>query len=75
MGVKPAPHHFSFQVFLVIVVNLVIGTFPTQTAASHATATPWVPSAHSVSLKGGSVSVSLVWGGSAVIHVVDLHMV
>lgn len=49
----------SFQVFLVTAVSLVIGICPTQTAASHVTATPWVPSAHSVSLRGGNVSVSL----------------
>lgn len=56
-------------------VSLVIGTCPTQTAASHATVTPWVPSARSVSLRGGSVSVSPGWGGSAVILVAGVRMV
>ncbi|TMS13118.1 Usherin [Larimichthys crocea] len=44
-------------VFLVTAVSLVIGICPTQTAASHVTATPWVPSAHSVSLRGGNEHV------------------
>lgn len=56
------------------VVSLGIGTCPTQTAVSHVTATLSVPSARSVSLKGGSVSVSQEWGGSAVTHVAAVYM-
>lgn len=56
------------------VVSLVIGTCPTQMAASCVTATPSVPSVHSVSLRGGSVSVKLVWEVGAVILVAEVHM-
>lgn len=57
------------------VVSLVIGTCPTQMAASRVTATPLVPSVHSVSQRGGSVSAKLVWEVSAVILVAKVHMV
>lgn len=66
---------FFLQVFLVTVVSLVIGTCPTQMAASRVTATPSVPSVHSVSQRGGSVSVKLVWEVGAVILAAEVHMV
>ncbi len=56
-------------------VSLVIGTCPTQTAASHVTATPWVHSARSASQRGDSVSVSPGWGGSVVTLVAGVRMV
>lgn len=56
-------------------VSLVIGTFPTQMAASRVTATPSVPSVLSVSRRGGSVSVELVWEVGAVILAAEVHMV
>lgn len=56
-------------------VSLGTGTCPTQMAASHVTATLWVPSARSVSLRVGSVSVSLGWGADAVIPVAGVPMV
>jgi len=59
----------------VTAASLVIGTFPTQKAASHVTVTPWVPSVHSVSLRGGSASVSQVWGVNDVIHAAVACMV
>lgn len=66
---------FFLQVFLVTVVSLVIGTCPTQMAATRVTATPLVPSVHSVSQRGGSVSVKLVWEVGAVILAAEVHMV
>lgn len=57
------------------VVSLLTGTCPTQMAASRVTATPSVPSVRSVSLRGGSVSVKLVWEVGAVILVAEVHMV
>lgn len=66
---------FFLQVFLVTVVSLVIGTCPTQMAASCVTATPSVPSVHSVSRSGGSVSVKLVWEVGAVILAAEVRMV
>lgn len=65
----------SLQVFLVTVVSSVIGTCPTQMAASPVTATPSVPSARSVSRGGGSVSVNLAWEVGAVILVAEVLMV
>lgn len=59
----------SLQAFPATTVSLGIGTCPTQAAVSRVTATLWVPSAHSVSLRGGSVSVSRGWGGGAVTRV------
>ena len=56
-------------------VSLVIGTCPTQMAASHVTVTPWVPSARFVSLRGGSVSVNLGWVDGAVTSVAGGPMV
>lgn len=56
-------------------VSLVIGTCPTQTAASRVTVTPWVPSAHFVSLRGAIVNVSQGWGVGAVTPVAGVPMV
>lgn len=56
-------------------VSLAIGTCPTQMVVSHATVTHWVPSAHFVSLRGGSVSVSPGWVDGAVTFVAGGPMV
>lgn len=56
-------------------VSLVIGTFPTQMTASPVTVTPWVPSAHFVSLRGASVSVYPGWGANSVTLVAVACMV
>lgn len=56
-------------------VILVIGTFPTQTAACHVTVTLWVPSVHSVNLRGASVSANLESVACDVTHAVEACLV